>query len=286
MASAEENSSEISGLKTWLEGRFDKQGDILVEIKDRLTLLESESLTSKGTIDQLRRENEELRNEVTELRNDMHHLDAMTRRENLRFFNIPDHVSENTEDTLRRFITEKLMLDARQLDFSIVHRLGPYNPGQPRCILARFVRRRDINKVRAACSHLRGTKFGVAEDLPSEWAAVRRRAHHRYVKPAKENNKKIRWRGDRLFIDNQEVNLKPTPEDEVPIAGNIRQPVIPSDPSNDNNNNDDDNNNSSGSDSENRQRQSGSNNHLPLPQRERRYSKRLAQFRFGERELS
>ena len=143
----------------------------------------------------MERESKALKNEICELRGEVRQLEAHTRRDNLRFFNIPDKVMENTEDTLCRFIYEKLKLDPRDIDFSIVHRLGPYKPGQSRCILARFVRRKDIQRIKAACVNLRGTKFGVSDDLPSEWAAARKQAYPRYVKPAKEEKKKIRGRG-------------------------------------------------------------------------------------------
>lgn len=101
-----------------------------------------------------------------------------------------------------------MKLDAERIDFSIVHRLGPFTQGRSRCIIARFIRRSDAIKVKDAAVSLRGTRYGIAEDLPTEWAAIRRDAYPKYVKPAKENKKRIRWQGNRLFIAGEEINLE------------------------------------------------------------------------------
>ena len=117
---------------------------------------------------------------------------------------------------LRGFIYRHLRIDVDAIVFSIVHRLGPLprdnnrNEGG-RCILARFTRRADVERIKAASRHLRGTRFGISEDLPAEWAATRKAAHVKYVKPAKQAGKKVRWKGQTLTIDGEEVNLTKMP---------------------------------------------------------------------------
>lgn len=104
---------------------------------------------------------------------------------------------------------EKLELDARTIDISIAHRLGARDnaKNRTRCIIVRFVRRSDINKVKAATRKLQGTRYGVSDDLPVSWAIARSKAYKQHVKPAKDNKQKVRWQGDRLFIDGKEVRL-------------------------------------------------------------------------------
>lgn len=231
MASAEKNNTEFPG-QAWLATRFDQRDGILNDIKTRLDVLESDAFSAKATCDILDRENSALKQEVKKLKEDVRYLEANTRRDNMRFFNVPDKPTESTEKTLCRFISDKLKLDANEIDFSIVHRLGAYKTGQSRCIMAWFVRRKDINKVKAACVNLRGTKFGVAEDLPSEWAAARRQAYLIHVKPAKADNKKVHWKADKLFIDGKQVDIRssspPTPTDSTAT-------LVPAGESNNNN---------------------------------------------------
>ncbi len=140
----------------------------------------------------------------------MNFVDAYQRRDNLRLYNIPEKYNENVEQVVRTFMREKLELDARNIDISIAHRLGARennDKNRTRCIIVRFVRRSDINKVKAATRKLQGTRYGVSDDLPASWATARSRAYKQHVKPAKENKQKVRWRGDRLFIDGKEVRL-------------------------------------------------------------------------------
>lgn len=219
------SSGEFADLKTWMKSelkemkeslskeisdRSSKQDDKLDEISGQLDVLEGETFATRDLCDDLTRKNNDLTKEVTELRSQVQQLEAYTRRENLRFYNIADHVVEDTEDILRAFIYEKLRLNPDVINFSIVHRLGPYKAGQSRCIIARFVRRIDADRVKAAAVKLKGTKFGVSEDLPAAWVATRRSAFERYVRPARADKKRVRWRGKRLFIAGEEINLENT----------------------------------------------------------------------------
>lgn len=125
----------------------------------------------------------------------------------MRFFNIPEIKDQSTENVLRRFIDRELGLDQEHMEFSVVHRIGaPSNVNGGRCILARFIRRSDIDIIKSASRNLKGTRFGISEDLPAEWVFIRKTAHSRLVKPAKQAGKQVRWRGHRLFIDGKEVD--------------------------------------------------------------------------------
>lgn len=219
------SSGEFADLKIWMKNelkdmkeslskeisdRSSKQDDKLDEISGQLDVVEGETFATRDLCDDLTRQNNDLKNEVTELRSQLQQLEAYTKRDNLRFYNIVDHVVEDTENILRGFIFERLRLNPDLIDFSIVHRLGSYKAGQSRCIIARFVRRIDVDRVKAAAVNLKGTRFGVSEDLPSAWVATRRSAFERYVRPARADKKRVRWRGKRLFIAGEEINLEKT----------------------------------------------------------------------------
>ncbi len=213
--SATASRSDLADMRKWLDGRLDEitthnksQEASLVQINNKLDVLEGETFTANETCDQLRAQNTSLREEVNDLREQVNFLDAYQRRDNLRFYNIPEVANENTEHTLKTFISEKLQLNTKYIDFSIVHRLGAKNNrGGARCIIARFVRRSDVQKVKAGAVKLGGTRYGISEDLPHEWAVARSKAHKQHVKPAKEKKQKIRWKGATLFVDGREVKL-------------------------------------------------------------------------------
>lgn len=59
----------------------------------------------------------------------------------------------------------------------------------------------------AAAKNLKGTRFGIAEDLPREWAVIRKRVYLSHIKPAKQHGQQVRWRGAKLFIEGVEVDL-------------------------------------------------------------------------------
>jgi len=63
-------------------------------------------------------------------------------------------------------LNNTLQLDTERIDFSIVHRLGPFMQGRPRCMIAKFRRRSDA--VKDVAVNLPGTKYGKAEDLSGE----------------------------------------------------------------------------------------------------------------------
>lgn len=196
---AEENSSELATLREWLNGEFqaikerdDKRDMALDDIKTGLEVLEQENFTTKEYCERLETENAALKREVSELQRQQQQQEAYTRRDNLRFYNIRDRPVEDTEQVLRDFTSDMLKIDGEALDFSIVHRLGPYKQGQSRCILARFVRRSDVIRVKAASVNLRGSTFGISDDLPAAWAALKRQAYIKYIKPARENKQRVR----------------------------------------------------------------------------------------------
>ena len=85
------------------------------------------------------------------LNNRILYQDVYTRRENLRFFNIPestDTTEENAKELIYRFMERELEVEnARDIEFQRVHRIGAKKPESPRPIIARFLRFPDREKV-------------------------------------------------------------------------------------------------------------------------------------------
>lgn len=208
-------AAEIGQLRAWLGEQFHEmneklgnQQSSLNDIQHKLEELESENYDTHATCEELKKENRALREMVSELNWQYQQMDAYVKKDNLRFYNIPEKQGESTEKTLRSFLERQLKMNTENIEFSVVYRLGPRpENNRNRCIIARFVKRSDVDKVKAGAVKLRGTNYGISEDLPPAWAEKRRQAYQQHVRPARAEKRKVRWRGDRLFIDDREISL-------------------------------------------------------------------------------
>lgn len=100
------------------------------------------------------------------------YLEAYSRRENIKFLNIaedPTEEAEDVEQTLRSFLERDLgFQDARSIEIQRVHRNGKAKDGDPRPILARFLRYKDVQKIFSLGHRLKDTNFQMFRDYPAE----------------------------------------------------------------------------------------------------------------------
>lgn len=150
-------------------------------------------------------QNSELR-EKLKLVEDKHlYLEAYSRRENLRFENIPEDATnkEDTETALRSFMETHLgFCDAATVEIQRVHRVGKKKDDKPRTIIARFLRFKDVEKLLSLGHRLRGTNYKVYQDLPLEIVERRKKLMDTFKK-AKRNNIPAAFsksQPDKLFI--------------------------------------------------------------------------------------
>ena len=100
----------------------------------------------------LEEENLKLGARIKEVEDQHLYLEAYSRRENLKFENIPedDASREDTELVLRSFLERELgYKDAASVEIQRVHRLGKKKEGKLRPILARFLRFKDCQSMLA-----------------------------------------------------------------------------------------------------------------------------------------
>lgn len=103
-------------------------------------------------------------------------LEQYTRRNNLRFYGIPEKESENTDDTIRKIVGEKLGVKIDSEDICRSHRLGPKKKNsttrddqlRPRPIIVKFVRYNTRRLIFANKRKLKGTKITIREDLTNK----------------------------------------------------------------------------------------------------------------------
>ena len=103
--------------------------------------------------------------------------------------------------------------DARKrIEFQRVHRLGkPRSSGDPRPIIARFLRYQDREKViQKAREKLKGKNDAVFEDIPKELYELRKKQQNKLSKSARQNGLKAFFSKkfpDKLFINGKFVPL-------------------------------------------------------------------------------
>ena len=129
-------------------------------------------------------------------------------RENLIFTGIDEETelcdvkNENCERKIHDFV-RRLGLQ-NEISFDRVHRIGKYNPEQsyPRPIVAKFHNFKDREKVRqAAPTFLKGTKYGVREQFPTEMENTRKLLYPVMKKAKGVEGNKVRLVRDKLFIN-------------------------------------------------------------------------------------
>lgn len=145
----------------------------------------------------IKRDNRKLENEVSELKKQLMYMETYSRRENLKFFGLPESsdaldssndmeeessrqsgTSENTREVLYKFLEEQLKIDRPRdkIEFQRVHRLGKPNPLKARPIIARFLRYSDRELVvEQARKHLKKNQnLHVFDDIPKELYDLRK----------------------------------------------------------------------------------------------------------------
>ena len=96
-------------------------------------------------IDALARKEEKTEKRIRELEDQILYQDVYSRKENLRFFGIPEPAQgvEDTKEVIHKFFEQELEVEnAREIEFQRIHRLGKKKPDerQTRPIIARFLR--------------------------------------------------------------------------------------------------------------------------------------------------
>ena len=112
-----------------------------------------------------------IKSKIEELKTKDLYLEAYSRRENINIEeSSPSGSREDTEEVLRSFMEGELGYgDARTLEIQRVHRRGKKkSDGEPRPILARFLRSKDCDKILALGHRLKSSNFQMFRDLPQE----------------------------------------------------------------------------------------------------------------------
>ena len=135
-----------------------------------------------------------------------------SRRENLRFYGIPEvDEEENTEAVLKAFLEKELDVENTQyIEFQRVHRVGKKdrNTRKPRAIIARCLRFKDQENLFSRRRNIDSqSNFGIGTDLPKQVIDMRKGLIPKMVQTRKSGKRVAfsRTKPYKRFIYNVEV---------------------------------------------------------------------------------
>ena len=178
-------------------------------LKTSVKFLNDEVETSKR---KLRDDEEKSRQELDHLRLQLLNYEVYSRRENLRFYGIPEiEGEENTEPVLKAFLEKELNVEnAQSIEFQRVHRVGKKdrNTRKPRAIIARCLRFKDRENLFSCRRNIDSpSNFNIGPDLPKQVIDMRKRLIPKMVQARKDGKRAVFSRTEpyKLFIDGVEV---------------------------------------------------------------------------------
>ena len=137
-------------------------------------------------IEELKKKDKENEDEIKELEDKLLYQEVYNRRENLRFFGIPESTTgaENTFEVILIFFKEELDLEnTENIEFQRAHRIGKKKMGEARPVIVRFLRFPGRELVFRNARELESnTDVGVCSDLHKEISERRKRQWPRLKK--------------------------------------------------------------------------------------------------------
>lgn len=222
-------NEEIAALKFKLKNDIKSVREELNEATKSLNAAweEVSSLQEKNRIlqqqlDSTAEENVKLKEDFEALRVRIVKQEDYSRRENLRFYNIPESAQETSEDCVQKVKQVLSDLGApSDIKFHAIHRTGkPSSTSEgeprPRPILARFVSRMDSQSIWFKRKELRNSpRFStvlIDKDLSPESARERAKLRAAYKKAKDLNIDKVFIKGKNLIINSSKYSVNTLPE--------------------------------------------------------------------------
>lgn len=178
---------------------------------------------NKLQMDNQRAEIDQLKMKLAEEQEKVIALETYSRRENLRFMNIPEQTGENCIDTVYDIIENELKISTDDIQFQAVHRVGKVRPAineqakaSPRPIIARFLLREDRDYVLKAKNKLKKSEKYKDAYITQDYARAVQMERKTLIKAmfkAKEKGLDARVVNRNLIVDNQVFHVGNIPDD-------------------------------------------------------------------------
>ena len=182
-------------------------------MKDSKTVQEDEMQELRALLTKTKAELKEERDQVIE-------LEDYTRRENLKFHNIPESeeegVNHSPKQVILSILQKELQMDTAQIRFHAVHRIGKRKENKHRPIIVRFVCREDRDQVLARKKGIKeSTRFKDAY-ITADYAKAIQDERRKLIKAmfkAKEQGSEAKVVGRYLYIGELKYDVTNIPED-------------------------------------------------------------------------
>ena len=184
----------------------------------------------QAEVRKIRAENDQLRPSLKETQEKLVALENYTRRENLRFMNIPEAKYENCWDIVYDIIENELKISTEDIRFHAVHRVGKpasqndqdnTTPPRPRLIIARFVSREHTEQVLSVKNRLKRSDRYKNAYITKDYARAIQEERRSLIKAmfiAKEKGREAKVINRSLFIDNQMYDINSIPVEFRPVV--------------------------------------------------------------------
>ena len=209
---------EIESLKTRLNSVEEENKQLKDAVnfsKQDITDLKTTQVYLGASVDKNAEEFQSLENEVLMLKRRNIRLEAYTRRESIKIFNMKEDEATSdvsTESLVRDMFRDKMNIseDVESIRFERVHRIASRKPSsKPRPIIAKFSFYQDKEFVWSFVKNLKGSAIGIANDFPKEIDEIHQKLYP-VLKKAKQAKQSAYFKVDKLIINGQVYRGKET----------------------------------------------------------------------------
>ena len=205
--------------------------DSLNFAQENITQLQNELAKTKTTVEEHSDDLDSMDADIEALKRRNIKLEAYTRRENMRIYNVTEESEETTEEVVRNLFVNKMQIpsqDAMAIRFERVHRIPTTKAKQgsqhsPRPIIVRFSHYQDKEHVRSFVNNLKGSDIGISDDYPREVEDIHKTLYP-VLKKAKREKRKAFFNFDKLIIDGQIYRGKETKK--LPFYGRKHYEIL------------------------------------------------------------
>ena len=219
----QEMKEEIDMLKSNIKGvekSVDEIWATIEDMKEATKALKDSKTVQEDEMQELRALLTKTKAELKEERDKVIELEDYTRRENLKFHNIPESeeegVNHSPKQVILSILQKELQMDTAQIRFHAVHRIGKRKENKHRPIIARFVCREDRDQVFARKKGIKeSTRFKDAY-ITADYAKAIQDERRKLIKAmfkAKEQGSEAKVVGRYLYIGELKYDVTNIPED-------------------------------------------------------------------------
>ena len=218
----QEMKEEIDMLKSNIkdvEKSVDEIWATIEDMKEATKALRDSKTVQEDEMQELRALLTKTKAELKEERDKVIELEDYTRRENLKFHNIPESeeegVNHSPKQVILSILQKEFQMDTAQIRFHAVHRIGKRKENKHRPIIVRFVCREDRDQVFARKKGIKeSTRFKDAY-ITADYAKVIQDERRKLIKAmfkAKEQGSEAKVIGRYLYIGELKYDVTNIPE--------------------------------------------------------------------------